>query len=144
MHWRYGEACRGSRGREWRDAGGGWGSGSAALSSTCAVPLGLRTPAARLCREVQQFTMATIRNSRDTCDSHYTRWQHELLHLPEISHPSRKVSVLHECDLIVRVWHVCVQCFQHRYPNPIYGRCMHVSLQCVCLSDPSHSQAMIK
>ena len=65
-------------------------------------------------------------------------------HLPEISHPSRKVSVLHECDLIVRVWHVCVQCFQHRYPNPIYGRCMYVSRQCVCLSDPSHSRAMIK
>ena len=65
-------------------------------------------------------------------------------HLPEISHPSRKVSVLHECDLIVRVWHVCVQCFQHRYPNPIYGRCMYASRQCVCLSDPSHSQAMIK
>ena len=90
MHWRYGEACRGSQGREWRDAGGGWGSGSAALSSTCAVPLGLRTPAARLYREVQQFTMATIRNSRDTCDSHYTRWQPKLLPLARDKPPIQK------------------------------------------------------
>lgn len=135
MHWRYGEACKGSRGRGWRGVGGGWGSSSGALSSTCAGLLGLWTPAARHCREVQQFTMATIRNYRGTGygDSHHRRWQRRCntsyCQLSEISHSFRTVSLLHACDLIVHVWHMCVLCFQHGDTIYIYGGC--VSVVCV-------------